>query len=319
MIASSHKQPRNQASSLHRDWLEPPLNPTLIKQQAHAIASSRSLTGDNRTAWLLKAITCIDLTTLAGDDTPAWVRQLCYQATHPLPSALADTLGVQNWGLHTAAVCVYHHFIPTAVDALQGHGQGAIPVAAVSTGFPAALSPLETKIAEVKASVAAGASEIDVVITRAHVLLQNWQALFEEILAFREACGEARLKVILGTGELGSLQAVYQASMVAMLAGADFIKTSTGKEVVNATLPVSLVMLRAIADYQRETGYAVGFKPAGGIRSAEDALHWLILVKEVLGNDWLTPARFRFGASSLLGNLVKALQNDSSPVDMSAY
>lgn len=314
-LSSPHTPARNQASALHRDWLEQPLNPSLIKQQAHAIASSRNLQGDNRTAWLLKAITCIDLTTLAGDDTPAWVRQLCYQAMHPLPSDLADTLGVHDWNLHTAAVCVYHHFVATAVDALQG----TLPVAAVSTGFPAALSPLETKIAEVKASVAAGAAEIDVVITRAHVLLHNWQALFEEILAFREACGQAHLKVILGTGELGSLQAVYQASMVAMLAGADFIKTSTGKEAVNATLPVSLVMLRAIADYQRETGYAVGFKPAGGIRSAEDALQWLILVKEVLGNDWLTPARFRFGASSLLGNLVKALQHDTSPVDMSAY
>jgi deoxyribose-phosphate aldolase len=196
--------------------------------------------------------------------------------------------------------------VTAAVSALEGSG---IPVAAVSTGFPAGLSPFPLRLAEIGESVQAGAQEIDIVISRRHVLTQNWQALYDEMKAFREACGEAHVKAILATGELGTLRNVARASMICMMAGADFIKTSTGKESVNATLPISLTMIRQIRDYQDRTGYKVGYKPAGGISKAKDALTYLTLIKEELGDRWLSPDLFRFGASSLLGDIERQLEH----------
>jgi deoxyribose-phosphate aldolase len=256
--------------------------------------------------WLLRAITLIDLTTLAGDDTPGNVRRLCAKAAHPVRQDLKDALGMGDVPLTTGAVCVYHSLVPTAVEALRGTD---IPVAAVSTGFPAGLSPLEERVREIRASVAAGAKEIDIVITRAHVLTGNWQALYDEVKMFREACGDAHMKSILATGELATLGNVARASMVAMMAGSDFIKTSTGKESVNATLPFSLVMTRMIREYFERTGYAVGYKPAGGIRAAKNALEYLYLMKEELGDRWLKPDLFRFGASGLLTDIERQLEH----------
>jgi deoxyribose-phosphate aldolase len=257
-------------------------------------------------AWLLRAITLIDLTTLAGDDTPGNVRRLCAKARHPLRDDIVDGLGVTDLGITVGAVCVYHSLVSTAVDALEGSN---IPVAAVSTGFPAGLSPLEQRVEEIRASVDAGAREIDIVITRAHVLTGNYRALYDEVRRFREACGAAHMKAILATGELATLGNVARASMVAMQAGADFIKTSTGKEGVNATLPFALVMCRMIREYFQQTGYAVGFKPAGGIRTAKQALEYLYLMKEELGDRWLKPDLFRFGASSLLTDIERQLEH----------
>jgi deoxyribose-phosphate aldolase len=205
-----------------------------------------------------------------------------------------------------AALCVYHTFVETALQALEGSG---IPVAAVSTGFPAGLSPFEQRLGEIRASVAAGAEEIDVVITRAHVLTENWQALYDEVRAMRQACGDAHIKTILATGELGTLCNVARASLVCMMAGADFVKTSTGKESVNATLPVGLVMARTIRDYGERTGHVIGLKAAGGIRTAREALDWLALIKEELGDRWLRPDLFRFGASSLLADIERQLEH----------
>jgi len=192
------------------------------------------------------------------------------------------------------------------VTALEGSG---IPVASVATGFPAGLMPLDLRLAEIRWAVAQGADEIDIVITREHVLTANWAALHDEIRAMREACGPAHMKAILATGDLQTLRNVYAASMVAMQAGADFIKTSTGKEGVNATLPVSLVMIRALRDYGAATGHAIGFKPAGGMKQAKEALAWQILMKEELGRAWLEPELFRFGASSMLGDIERQLEH----------
>jgi len=248
----------------------------------------------------------MDLTTLSGDDTPARVARLCAKARSPVRHDLLAALGADRLGLRVGAVCVYHAFVETAVAALRGSD---IPVAAVSTGFPHGLSPLRTRLEEIRASVAAGAREIDVVITRAYALTGAWDALYDEVRAFRDACGDAHLKTILATGELGTLRTVARASAVCMMAGADFIKTSTGKEAANATLPVGLVMTRMIRAYHERTGVAVGFKPAGGIRTAKQALDWLILVREELGTGWLDPARLRFGASGLLTDIERQLEH----------
>jgi deoxyribose-phosphate aldolase len=196
--------------------------------------------------------------------------------------------------------------VEEAVAALEGSG---VPVAAVSTGFPACMAPIETRLAEIRASVAAGAAEIDIVISRRFVLNQQWHKLYDEVCAYREACGEARMKTIISTGQLATLTNVAKASMVCMMAGADFIKTSTGMESVNATLPVSLVMVRMIRRYYELTGFKVGFKPAGGISTAKDALDYLVLIKEELGVAWLNAALYRFGASSLLGDIERQLEH----------
>ena len=298
---------RNPGMELDLDWVGSlRVNTSAAERRAATLPKRRSVKKAHQAAWQLKAITCIDLTTLAGDDTPGRVRRLCAKARRPVRQDLLEALGVGHLDLHVAAVCVYHRLIETAVEALAGSG---IPVCAVSAGFPAGLNPFEERLDEIHASVAAGAQEIDIVVTRAHVLAGRWRELYDEVRAFREACGEAHLKAILATGELGTLRNVARASLVAMMAGADFVKTSTGKEKVNATLPVSLVMARGVRDYYRRTGHAVGFKPAGGISSAKQAVEWLALIKDELGDRWLDPALFRFGASSLLADLERQLEH----------
>ncbi|TKZ22229.1 deoxyribose-phosphate aldolase [Shimia litoralis] len=298
-------EPRNPGMALDLDWVRrAQANTSAIERRAKTLPGRRSVKKDYQAAWMLKAITCIDLTTLSGDDTEGRVRRLCAKARQPVSADILAKLGMPN--LTTGAVCVYHDMVPTAVHALAGTG---IPVAAVSTGFPAGLSPFHLRVAEIGESVTAGAEEIDIVITRRHVLQGNWQALYDEMKAFREACGNAHVKAILATGELGTLRNVARASLVCMMAGADFIKTSTGKESVNATLPVSLVMIRAIRDYYDRTGFRVGYKPAGGISKAKDAVTYLALMKDELGDRWLQPDLFRFGASSLLGDLERQLDH----------
>lgn len=295
---------RNPGTDFDLDWLEVVrVNRSAVERRAATLTTRRTVKKEWQAAWLLRAIQCMDLTTLSGDDTPGRVQRLCDKARAPLRPDLEAALRPGR-PIHVAAVCVYHAMVPTAVERLHGSG---IPVAGVSTGFPAGLSPMEQRIGEIHASVAAGAQEIDVVITRANVLTGNWRALYDEVRAFREACGNVHIKVILGVGDLATLAQVAKASLVAMMAGADFIKTSTGKEPTNATLPVGLVMARAIRDYHERTGYRIGFKPAGGIRTAKQSLEWLILMKEELGNDWLSPNLFRLGASTLLADIERQL------------
>ena len=296
---------RNAGMELDLDWVaRARANRSAIERRAATLPGRRSVKKEYQAAWLCRAISCIDLTTLSGDDTEGRVRRLCAKARQPVAPEILSALGME--GLTVGAVCVYHEMVPTAVEALEGTG---IPVAAVSTGFPAGLSPFHLRVAEIGESVKAGAQEIDIVISRRHVLTGNWQALYDEIRTFREACGEAHVKAILATGELGTLQNVARASLVCMMAGADFIKTSTGKEAVNATLPVTLTMIRAIRDYEAATGFKVGYKPAGGISKAKDALLYLAMMKDELGDAWLDPHLFRFGASSLLGDIERQLDH----------
>ncbi|MBS0126432.1 deoxyribose-phosphate aldolase [Thetidibacter halocola] len=296
---------RNPGMDLDMDWvMRARANRSAIERRATTLPGRRSVKKDHQAAWLARAISCIDLTTLSGDDTAGRVARLCAKARQPVRPDLLAALGLE--GLTVGAVCVYHDMIEPAVTALHGSG---IPVAAVSTGFPAGLSPFHLRLAEIGESVQAGAEEIDIVISRRKVLTGDWQGLYDEMRAFRAACGAAHVKAILATGELGTLQNVARASLVCMMAGADFIKTSTGKESVNATLPVSLVMVRAIREYHERTGYRVGYKPAGGISKAKDALVYLSLIKEELGDRWLRPDLFRFGASSLLGDIERQLEH----------
>ncbi len=303
----SHGPVRNPGMPLELDWVRAVrVNRSAVERRAATIATRRTVKKQWQAAWLLRAVTLIDLTTLSGDDTAGTVRRLCAKARQPVRADLLDALGASDLGIRVAAVCVYHHFVETAVHALRGTG---IPVAAVSTGFPAGLSPFPQRLAEIRASVDAGAREIDIVITRAHVLTGSWPALYDEVRAFREASGEAHMKTILATGELGTLGNVARASLVCMMAGADFVKTSTGKEGVNATMPVSLVMARAIRAYHERTGVKIGLKPAGGIRTAKQSLEWLLMMKEELGTDWIRPELFRFGASSLLGDIERQLEH----------
>ena len=303
--ASLQQIQRNPGMPLDMDWVSRVrINRSAVERRVATMNTRRTVKKEWQAAWLLRAITCIDLTTLAGDDTPGNVLRLCAKARQPVREDLLQALGVKDFRLHVGAVCVYHNLVHVAVEALRGSG---IPVAAVSTGFPAGQNPMEQKLEEIAASVKAGASEIDIVISRAHVLTGNWQALYDEVRAFREVCGDAHMKTILATHELATLRNVGMASLVCMMAGADFIKTSTGKEAVNATLPVGIVMVRAIRDYYERTGYKVGFKPAGGIRSAKESLDWLILMKEELGNDWLHNSLFRIGASGLLSDIERQL------------
>ncbi len=307
--AQSHlpqvQEPRNDGIPLDLSWVRAvQANTSAIERRAATLPGRRSVKKDYQAAWLCKAISLMDLTTLSGDDTTGRVRRLCAKARQPVRADLLKTLGME--GLTTGAVCVYHDMVETAVDALRGT---SIPVAAVSTGFPAGLSPFHLRIAEIGESVAAGAEEIDIVISRRHVLQGNWQALYDEMAEMRAACGHAHVKAILATGELGSLRNVARASLVCMMAGADFIKTSTGKESVNATLPVTLTMIRAIRDYHDRTGLRVGYKPAGGISKAKDAITYLAMIKDELGDRWLQPDLFRFGASSLLGDIERQLEH----------
>jgi deoxyribose-phosphate aldolase len=297
----------NTGIPLNLDWVrEVRVNTSAVERRAQTQTARRGVKKEWQAAWLLRAITCMDLTTLSGDDTDDRVRRLCAKGRHPIQQELVEKLGIEELGIKVAAICVYHTFVETALAALEGSG---IRVAAVSTGFPAGLSPLAERVEEIRRSVEAGANEIDVVITRAHVFGGRWQALYDEIAAFKQACGPRHMKVILGTGDLLTLRNVARASMVAMMAGADFIKTSTGKEPTNATLPVGLVMTRCIREYAEETGMAVGFKPAGGIRTAKQSLDWLAMIKEELGDSWLRAEMFRFGASGLLGDIERQLEH----------
>jgi deoxyribose-phosphate aldolase len=306
---------RNTGVDLDLDWVSSiQANTSAIERRASSIGSRRSIKKQHQAAWLLQAVKCMDLTTLSGDDTTGRVRRLCAKAKNPISKTILEKLGLDS--IKVGAVCVYHDMIGAAVSKLRGTG---IPVAAVSTGFPAGLSPLPLRIAEIEYSVSAGASEIDIVISRRHVLTQNWKALYDEVKDFRKACGSAHMKTILATGELGTLRNVARASAVCMMAGADFIKTSTGKEPINATLPVSLVMVRAIREYHEKTGYKIGYKPAGGISKAKDALTYLCLIKEELGNQWLNPELFRFGASSLLGDIERQLEHHITGAYSASY
>ena len=308
----------NPGMPLDLDWVESvAANTSAIERRVQTLTARRTVKKEWQAAWLLKAVSCIDLTTLSGDDTAERVRRLCAKARQPLKAELVNQLGIESLGLTVGAVCVYHVFVGTAVEALKGSG---IPVAAVSTGFPAGLSPLAERVAEIRRSVEAGAREIDIVIERGLALGGKWQALYDEIATFKQACGPGvHMKAILGTGDLMTLRNVGRASVVAMMAGADFIKTSTGKEAVNATLPVSLVMVRAIRKYFERTGVAVGFKPAGGIRTAKQALEWMFLMKDELGRPWLEPKLFRFGASGMLTDIERQLEHYATGRYAAAY
>ena len=296
---------RNPGIPLDLEWVAATrINRPAVERRVASLPGRRSVKKDWQAAWLLRAITCMDLTTLSGDDTPGNVRRLCAKARQPVRQDILDALEMPK--ITVGAVCVYHDMIAPAVDALAGSG---IPVAAVSTGFPAGLSPFHLRVAEIKESVKAGAQEIDIVLSRRKVLLGDWQGIYDEVRAFREACGDAHLKTILATGELGTLTHVARASLVCMMAGADFIKTSTGKEPTNATLGNSLIMARQIRDFHDRTGHIVGFKPAGGIRTAKQSLDGLILMKEELGVEWTKPDRYRIGASSLLSDIERQLEH----------
>jgi deoxyribose-phosphate aldolase len=307
---AGHPLLSNRGMPLNLEWVKQVrVNTSAVERRAQTHVTRRTVKKEWQAAWLLRAITCMDLTTLSGDDTEERVRRLCAKAKQPIQPELAKRLGVEELDIKVAAVCVYHRFAETALRALEGSG---VRVAAVSTGFPAGLSPLEERIAEVRRSAEAGVQEIDTVITRAHVFGGRWQALYDEIAEFKRACGNAHMKVILGTGDLLTLRNVARASLVAMMAGADFIKTSTGKEPTNATLPVGFVMTRAIREYAQETGMAVGFKPAGGIRTAKQATEWLALMKEELGTPWMRAELFRFGASGLLNDIERQLEHHAT-------
>jgi deoxyribose-phosphate aldolase len=313
MLGTRDSQPltvnhrRNSGMALDLDWvMGAHINRSAVQRRVESLPKRRSIKKEWQAAWLLRAVSVIDLTTLAGDDTPGNVLRLCAKARQPVRADLLEALGVAGRGLRVGAVCVYHNLVPTAVGALAGSG---VPVAAVSTGFPAGQTPLDLKLEEIRRSVEAGAGEIDIVVSRAHVLTGDWRALYDEVRAFREACGAAHMKTIVAAGELGTLRNLALASHVCMMAGADFIKTSTGKEPVNATLPFGLVMVRAVRDYHERTGFRVGFKPAGGIRTAKQALDWLMLMREELAREWLSPTLFRIGASALLTDIERQLEH----------
>jgi deoxyribose-phosphate aldolase len=300
----------NSGIPLDLNWVrEVRVNTSAVERRAQSQVARRTVKKEWQAAWLLRAITCMDLTTLSGDDTEERVRRLCAKARQPLQQDLVRQLRIEELEVKAAAVCVYHVFVETALHALEGSG---IRVAAVSTGFPAGLSPLAERVAEIRRSVEAGAHEIDVVITRALVFGGRWQALYDEVAAFKQACGSTHMKVILASGDLLTLRNVARASVVAMMAGADFIKTSTGKEPTNATLPVGLVMSRCIREYAQQTGMAVGFKAAGGIRTAKQSLDWIAMMKEELGHSWMRAELFRFGASGLLGDIERQLEHHAT-------
>ncbi|XP_071773390.1 deoxyribose-phosphate aldolase [Centroberyx gerrardi] len=282
------------------------VNTQAVLKRAQQVQGCKLAKKQWQAAWLLKAVTCIDLTTLAGDDTPSNVHRLCLKAIQPVRCDLLKSMDMHNKGVTTAAVCVYPSRVADAVKSLKA-ANSSLPVASVATGFPAGQTPLKTRLEEVRMAVADGAAEIDIVINRTLPLTGQWEAMYDEIRQFREACGDAHMKTILAIGELGTFTNVYKASLVSMMAGSDFIKTSTGKEAVNATYPVAIVMVRAIRDYFLCTGHKVGFKPAGGIRTAKEALVWLSLMKEELGDDWLCPHLFRLGASSLLADIERQI------------
>ena len=299
---------RNPGTPLDLDWvLRTHVNRSAVERRTATLSTRRSVKKVWQAAWLLRSVSCIDLTTLSGDDTPGRVHRLCAKARQPLRPDLLEVLGFEKNELTVGAVCVYPNMVRPAVDALRGSN---IPVASVAAGFPAGQTPMAQRIAEIEQAIEYGAKEIDIVISRAHVLTGNWQALYDEIREFRKTCGDStHMKTILATGDLGTLTQVHQASLIAMMAGSDFIKTSTGKESLNATLDFGLVMVRAIRNYADRTGFKVGFKPAGGVNKAKQSLAWQFLMKEELGDEWLMPDLFRIGASSLLTDLERQISH----------
>jgi deoxyribose-phosphate aldolase len=299
--------PSNQGISLDMEWVRrAEVNLPALIRRAATHKTRRSVKKVYQAAWLLRATQCVDLTTLAGDDTDVNVNRLCAKARTPIRKDLLISMGVDPECITTGAVCVYPNLVPIAAKALKGTN---IPIASVATGFPAGQTPLPQRLEEIRTAIKWGASEIDIVIPRAAVLTGDWEALYADVKACKEACGDVHMKTILAIGECGTMTNVYKASLVAMMAGSDFIKTSTGKEGVNATFEVALVMLRAIREYHEKTGFRVGFKPAGGIRAAKDTLSWLALMKEELGDEWTHPTLFRIGASNLVVDIERQIHH----------
>ena len=279
------------------------VNLSAVERRTATFTKRRTVKKEYQVAWLLKAITLLDLTTLEGSDTFGKVEKLCVKGTNPISNEILKKLGIAENSINVGAICVYHDLVSHAKKILKGK----LPIAVVSTGFPAGLSSIQTRKREIINSIKQGASEIDIVINRSLVLRNNWNKLYSEIKDFKRAANGKKLKVILGVGDIGTLRNVAKASLVAMMAGADFIKTSTGKEKTNANLNNSLVMLRMIREFHEKTGRMVGFKPAGGISSAKDVLNYLMLMYEELGNKWINPNYFRIGASSLLIDIERQL------------
>ena len=279
------------------------VNLSAVERRTSTLVKRRSVKKEYQASWLLKAITLIDLTTLSGDDTFGKVDRLCKKALNPIANNILSKLEINEDAVKVGAVCVYHHLVSQAKNQLKGQ----LPIAAVSTGFPAGLSSFSTRKKEVIDSIKSGANEIDIVINRGFVIQNNWKKLYEEVKSFKLAANKTKIKAILGVGDLETMRNVAKASLVCMMAGADFIKTSTGKESINANLNNSLVMLRMIREFHEFSGKKIGFKPAGGISTAKSVLEFLILVMEELGEDWLNPNLLRIGASSLLIDIERQL------------
>ena len=279
------------------------VNLSAVERRTTTLVKRRSVKKEYQASWLLKAITLIDLTTLSGDDTFGKVDRLCKKALNPIANNILSKLEINEDAVKVGAVCVYHHLVSQAKNQLKGQ----LPIAAVSTGFPAGLSSFSTRKKEVVDSIKSGANEIDIVINRGFVIQNNWKKLYDEVKCFKLAANKTKIKAILGVGDLETMRNVAKASLVCMMAGADFIKTSTGKESINANLNNSLVMLRMIREFHEFSGKKIGFKPAGGISTAKSVLEFLILVMEELGEDWLNPNLLRIGASSLLIDIERQL------------
>jgi len=315
--SNGHTRERPPILPLDLGWVKSVrINTNSVNRSAAELGGRRTVKKDWQAAWLLRAVTNIDLTTLAGDDTAGNVQRLCAKAKSPVRPDILQAMGCSHLGITVGAVCVYPARVKDAVEALKGTG---IPVASVATGFPSGQIIHEHKLAEIRQCVADGATEIDIVIPRTHAINANWEALYKEVCDFRIACGDAHMKAILAVGELPTFTHVYQCSLVCMMAGSDFIKTSTGKEPTNATIPVSLVMVRAIREYFEKTGYQVGFKPAGGIRTAKDACTYLALMREELGFEWQKNDLFRLGASALLIDIERQLHHGNTGDYSAAY
>ena len=279
------------------------INLSAVERRTVSLTKRRTVKKEYQAAWLLKSITLLDLTTLSGDDTFGKVDRLCQKALQPISLNILNSLELEGENILVGAVCVYHNLVSHAKKQLQDK----LPIAAVSTGFPAGLSSFETRKKEITNSIKAGADEIDIVINRAYVLQNDWQRLYDEVRTFKEIAKDKKIKTILGVGDLETMRNVAKASLVCMMAGADFIKTSTGKEKINANLNNSLVMLRMIREFYDYSGKKIGFKPAGGISTAKSVLEFLILVYEELGNTWVNPSLLRIGASSLLIDIERQL------------
>jgi len=288
---------KNQFYPLDLNWINSvQVNLSAVERRTSTLVKRRSVKKEYQAAWLLKAVTLIDLTTLSGDDTPGKVDRLCQKALNPIAINILQNLEIPANTLTVGAVCVYHHLVKQAKKNLNGR----IPIAAVSTGFPAGLSSFSTRKKEINDSIKDGAQEIDIVINRGFVLQNDWVKLYNEVKTFKEIAKGIKIKAILGVGDLETMRNVAKASLVCMMAGADFIKTSTGKESINANLNNSLVMLRMIRDFYEYSGKKIGFKPAGGISTSKSVIEFLILVMEELGDEWIEPSLLRIGASSLL-------------------